>query len=177
MLFFKESIIFFGIVLPVILAAALSGGIHTLKSRMQDSFDSKIGQYKTYEQSRNGVLALEGEIGNKRRAVEAWESILTENTPGAITQHLSDIEKQLPSRQFQKTGQEHPESGGLIADASAQGSSQVKLSFRAGYSVMQKALLELETRMPQLQLQNLSVTPAPQAQNLLFDLSYTSWER
>ena len=45
---------------------------------------------------------------------------------------------------------------------------------------MQRAFLELESRLPQLQLQELRIEPNPNSQNpsplLNFQVNYTAWE-
>jgi hypothetical protein len=51
------------------------------------------------------------------------------------------------------------------------------LSFRGTYRSVQRAFLALETRMPQLQLQELRITPnvnQPSMHNV--QVSYTAWE-
>ena len=41
---------------------------------------------------------------------------------------------------------------------------------------MQRAFLELESRLPQLQLNELRIDRTPQASNLNFQVTYTAWE-
>jgi hypothetical protein len=36
--------------------------------------------------------------------------------------------------------------------------------------------MELETRMPQLQLQEIKIDPSPQSSLLNFQVTYTAWE-
>ena len=52
--------------------------------------------------------------------------------------------------------------------------------FRGTFRTMQRAFLELESRMPQLQLQELRIDPSPNQQNqaplLNFQVNYTAWE-
>ena len=43
---------------------------------------------------------------------------------------------------------------------------------------MQKAFIELETRMPQLQLQDLKIDPSSSSTSTLnFQVTYTAWEK
>ena len=60
---------------------------------------------------------------------------------------------------------------------SAQKSSQIRIAFRGTFRTMQRAFLELETRMPQLQLQDLKIDPSSSGSALLnFQVTYTAWE-
>ena len=51
------------------------------------------------------------------------------------------------------------------------------MAFRGTFRTMQRAFLELETRMPQLQLQELRIDPSSSQSSLLnFQVIYTAWE-
>jgi hypothetical protein len=54
----------------------------------------------------------------------------------------------------------------------------VKLAFRGTFRSVLKAFLELESRMPQLQLQDLKIDPSTSASSSLnFQVTYTAWEK
>ena len=66
---------------------------------------------------------------------------------------------------------------GGFASVSAQKSSQIRLGFRGTYRGLQRAFLELETRMPQLQLQEIKIDAnSTQASMNNVDITYTAWE-
>ena len=151
--------------------------ILTVKGNIKGSFDEKISHFKGFEQNKKMALQLEADLSKKRKHIEHWETLLTEETASTVTSNLRLIEERLPSKEFQKTAQSHPQGKKAFGAASAQKSSQIELAFRATYRSMQKALLELETRMPQLQLQELRIEPSNQSNNLSFQVSYTAWEK
>ena len=67
-------------------------------------------------------------------------------------------------------------SGG-IGSASAQNSSQIRMGFRGTFRTLQRAFLELETRMPQLQLESISLQPVSTSGFLLTaQITYTAWQ-
>ena len=74
---------------------------------------------------------------------------------------------------FERLGQ----SGGF-GSVSAQKSSGLKFNFRGTFRTVQRAFLELETRMPNLQLQELKMEPSGtgESQLLNFQVTYTAWE-
>ena len=84
----------------------------------------------------------------------------------------------LPAKEYQRTSVEYPTGSTGFASASAQNSSQVKLAFRGTFRSVQQAFIELETRMPQLQLQELKIDPSSSsASTLNFQVTYTAWEK
>jgi hypothetical protein len=174
---YRQSIALFGFVIPVVIAIAVITGAFMVKGRMTRSFKEKAAHYQGFEQNKLRALALEAEIDRKREHIDRWETIVSEETASTVTSNLRDIEDTLPSKEFQKTAQEHPASKKGFAGASAQNSTQVGLAFRATFRSMQKALLELESRMPQLQLQEMRIEPSTQGPSLNVQVTYTAWEK
>jgi hypothetical protein len=174
---YRQTIILFGLVVPVIVAAAVVGCGFMLQSKMAASFANKEKTFKTYEQARVTVLDIEGQISRQRKHLDRWNEQLSQETASAVTTHLRKISERLPSKEIQQTSFERPSGSGGFGSVTAQKSSQVRIAFRGTYRTMQRAFLELETRMPQLQLQELRIDPAVNQSSLLnFQVTYTAWE-
>ena len=95
-----------------------------------------------------------------------------------VATNLREISSSLPSKEFQQTAFERPSGSGGFGSASAQKSSQLRIAFRGTFRTMQRAFLELETRMPQLQLQDLKMDPSSTQSSLMnFQVTYTAWEK
>ncbi len=175
--YFRQPIALFGFVLPIVITIAVIAGALMIKGSVTRSFNEKFAHYRGFEQNKRQALAAEAEISKKREYIERWEALVSEETASAVTLNLREIEELLPAKEFQKTAQDHPSGRKSFAGASAQNSSQVALAFRGTFRSMQKALLELETRMPQLQLQELRIGPENQSNSLNFQVTYTAWEK
>jgi len=173
---YKQSIIFFGIVLPVLGLLAVVGGIFFLRSEMNESFALKTANYRIYSQSRTAAMQTEVQIKERREHLVRWKKDLSTETSSALRVHLKEISDKLPSKEFQETGFDPINSRSGFAAATQQKSSQFRLGFRGTYRSAQRAMLELETRMPQLQLQELKVSPSDQSTLLNFQVTYTAWE-
>lgn len=174
---YRQSIALFGFAVPSLIAIAIMVGAFMIKGKVTRSFDEKLSHFQGFEQNKLRALGLEAEISKKREHIERWEELVSEETASAITSNLREIEDLLPSKEFQKTAQEHPVGKKGFASASAQNSTQVGLAFRATFRTMQKALLELESRMPQLQLQEMRIETSSQSNSLNFQVTYTAWEK
>jgi len=174
---YRQSIILFGVVLPVVIATAVIGGGYGLKSELVASFDNKQKTYKTYEQGRLAGLEIEAQVTRQRHHLDRWNEQLSQETASAVATNLRKIAEHLPSKELQQTAFERPSATGGFGSVAAQKSSQLRIAFRGTFRTLQRSFLELETRMPQLQLQDLQITPNPNPSSLLnFQVTYTAWE-
>ena len=173
---YKQSIIIFGIVLPLLGLAVVIGGLYFLKMEMSASYATKTQQYKIYSQSMTGVMEIENKIARQRPHLARWKSELGAETTSAVRTHLKAISEHLPSKEFQETAFDPLSGNSGFGSASAQKSSQLRLGFRGTFRTVQQALLELETRMPQLLLQEIKIDPSSQSNLLNFQVTYTAWE-
>jgi hypothetical protein len=174
---YRQSIAIFGFVLPVLIAVIVIAIGVFVKGKITSSFDEKLTHYKDFKRNKIMALKTEAEISDNREHVVHWEELIGTETASTVSNHLRTIEDKLPSKEFQTTGQQYPTAKGGFASVAGQDSAQVRLTFRATFRSMQQALLELETRMPQLQLQELRINPSTNSNSLNFDLSYTAWEK
>lgn len=174
---YRQTIIIFGIVLPIVAAAIIVGVSLMLKSRMTASFENKQKNYKTYEQGRLAGLEIEAQVTRQREHLDRWETQLSQETASSVATNLRGIIDTLPNKEIQQTAFERPGSNGGFGSVAAQSSSQIRIAFRGTYRTLQRAFLELETRMPQLQLQELRIDPSSAQSSLMnFQVTYTAWE-
>ena len=175
--FYRQPIILFGIVVPALLAAAVVGGGTMLRSKMVESFANKESNYRAFKQGNKAALEIEKQIANQRLHLDRWKAQLSEETASAVATNLREISEKLPSKEIQQTAFERPAGSGGFGSASAQNSSQIRIAFRGTFRTLQQAFLQLETRMPQLQLQEFRMDPnASQSSQLNFQVTYTAWE-
>lgn len=178
--FYRQSIALFGIGLPAIAAVVLIGLGFLAKSQIVASFKNKQGLFKTYQADFHKAQSEETAIIRQREHVQRWNALLEEESSSAVNNHLRTIAGILPPKEFQKTAFERTSGSAGFAATSAQPASQLKIIFRGTYRTMQRAFLELETRMPQLQLQEMRIEPNSNQQNpsplLNVQVTYTAWE-
>jgi hypothetical protein len=175
--FYRQAIILFGVVVPVLIAAATVGVGYMVKSKMAASFANKEGNYKSYEQGRIAARQIEGQIIRERQHLERWNAQLSEETASAVATNLREISEDLPAKEIQQTSFERPSGNGGLGAASAQSSSQIRMAFRGTFRTLQRAFLALESRMPQLQLQEFRMEAnTTQSSMLNLQVTYTAWE-
>lgn len=172
---YRQTIILFGIVLPLIVTAVVVGACFMLQSNMAASFATKQANYKVSETGRRAAQAVETQVTSQRPHLERWTTLLSQETASTATTTLRDIAGHLPAKEIYQTAFEPVASSGL-GTLSAQKSSQLRIAFRGTYRTLQRAFLELETRMPQLQLQELKIDPSSTQSSLNLQVTYTAWE-
>lgn len=174
---YRQTIILFGIVIPALIAAVIVGTGFFLKSKMVASYNNKQLNYQKYEKGRIAGLEVEAQVTRQRQHLDRWKQQLSEETASSVATNLRAITEHLPSKEIQQTAFERPGASGGFGSASAQTSSQIRIAFRGTYRTLQRAFLELETKMPQLQLQELKMDPSSNQSTLMnLQVTYTAWE-
>jgi hypothetical protein len=175
--FYRQPIILFGIVVPTLLAAAVVCGGTMIKSKMVKSFADKESNYRSYKQGSTAAHEIEKQVTSQRSHLDRWNVQLSEETASAVATNLREISEKLPGKEIQQTAFERPSGSAGFGSASAQNSSQIRIAFRGTFRTLQNAFLQLETRMPQLQLQEFRMDPNSTQSSLLnFQVTYTAWE-
>ena len=176
---YKQSIILFGIVIPVLIAAVVIGACAFVRGKITGSFENKVQFYSGYEKSRMGSLGIEAQLSRQRADFDRWNQLTQQETFSLVTTNIRAIGEQLPPKEFQQTAFERLGQSGGFGSVSAQKSAGLKFNFRGTYRTVQKAFLELETRMPNLQLQELKIDPNQTGESSLlnFQVTYTAWEK
>ena len=176
---YRQSILLFGLVVPLVLGFGLVGICVQTKSKLTESLDTKIEGFKAAELSRKAGMGIEAKIISQRKDIDRWGKLLSGETSSVVTGNLREITEHLPPKEIQMTAFERPSGNGGFGTASAQRSAQIRIAFRGTYRTLQRNFLELETRMPQLVLQELQIsrgTTGTVSPLLNVQVSYTAWE-
>lgn len=178
MYFYRQSIVLFGIIIPIIMTAAFISAFFILKAKIQTSLNDKQQAYQTHKKTLSRSSLIEKEVNYKRGQLENWNNQLAQEAPNEVATTIREIASRLPSKEIQQTAFERPNGSSGFGAVSKQNSSQIQIAFRGTYRTMQKTFLELESRIPRLQLQSLKIDPnASQSSLLNFQVTYTAWEK
>lgn len=174
---YRQPIIIFGIGMPVLVAVVVVGICFFFKGQMMTSYQNKKKNHTAFEQGRMAGLVIESQVSRQQEHIKRWNEQLSQETASTVTSNLRAIAEHLPKKEYQQTAFDPSNTKGGFGSVSAQKSSQLRIAFRGSFRTMQRAFLELETRMPQLQLQDLKIDPsASQSALLNFQVTYTAWE-
>jgi hypothetical protein len=175
--YYRQSIVVFGIVVPILIfAIAIGGGFYAV-GNFQDSLKAKTAGFKTNQDLKKTIKKLEQEVREERPHLERWTNELSKETASSVSNTLRRILNDLPAKEIQQTAFERPKSAGGFGSASAQKSSPIKVSFRGTYRTIQRALLELESVLPQLHMMDMKIDPVSGQSSLInIQVTYTVWE-
>ena len=176
---YRQSIIFFGIVIPLLLSAAVIGACAYVRGKITGSFDNKLQYYAGYERNRIGALAIETQLSRQRADFERWTELTSNETSSLVTTNIRGLVERLPPKEFQQTAFERMSQSKGFGSVTAQNSTSLKFSFRGTFRTMQRAFLELETMMPNLHLEELKIDPNTSGdfQLLNFQVTFSAWEK
>ena len=148
-----------------------------MKNKMTASYEMKKENYQSHHKARSTAEKLEEKVIVIRPHLERWDEQLNKETSSEVVSNLREIISTLPEKEIQQTAFDPSNNSGGLGKASAQPSSQVRIGFRGTYRSLQKAFLELETRMPHLQLEDCSIQPVATSGFLLsLQVTYTAWK-
>lgn len=175
---YKEPVLVFGLVAPILLVVVVLGlGFH-FRGKFEDTFRTRKSEYANYKKIEAQREALEKKIRTQEPHMNRWMALFEKATGSNVKSFFSDYQKQFRGKEFVQTVFRQTNASGGIASASAQPSIQLQLAFRGTYRALQNAFLELETRMPHLQLDSIKLSVSNQDPSVLSaDLIYTAWQK
>lgn len=174
---YRQSIIVFGIVVPFVVCAVAIGGCFYAIGDFQQTLKRKETELKTNATLQKEIKGLEKEVGAERPHLERWTEELSKETASSVSNNLRRITGKLPQKEITQTAFEPSTAKGGFGAASAQKSSIVKVGFRGTYRTIQRALLELESTMPQLHVVDMKIDPISGDNAMVnMQITYTVWE-
>lgn len=180
----QQAILVFGIVLPVFLLGGISVATFVGHSKLKRSFQVKVETLDRYETAKTQVNELEAflSVAGRREKAEYWNSKLEKDVVQALTENLEKILAKYDSEVLRQTEMGQANGLGGIGPKSSHPFSRMQLSFEGGFKPMQLLMAELETEMPQLVLESLSINPKPakseaEKGTLQFSVVYLCWEK
>jgi len=174
---YKKSITLFGFVIPILLVVVFSIICIVVSGNIKSKAVVRETAFAQHNTLQTQVTKLQAGMREKRIANKQWEKVLSSDIRPALQLNLKSILDKYTSRQVAQTGFFRPATLGRLAMGAQQQSSSVTLKFRGTYLPMEKALIELESRLPQMQVNSFNITRERTSDELLFDLSYTIWEK
>lgn len=176
---YKNSIIIFGIVIPLLIFAFIIGICWVLKGKVTTVYEARVQQYNAVQKSKLTANAIESQVVNQRDLFKQWSEVIEQDSFTLLNENMKLLARKLPPKEFHQPIPERMINKIGFGTVTLQNSKALKFNLKANYRTAQKALLELESRMPNLQLQDLRIDPntTTDASMLNIQVSYTAWEK
>ena len=180
----RQAILVFGIAAPAFLLVAVSVATFIGNSKLSTSFETKLETLERFRTAEAQVKELEGFLTteNRREKTAYWTSKVEKDVVESLTENLDKILAKYDPEVLRQTEMGQATGASAIGPKAKHPHTRMQLSFEGGYKPMQLLLAELETEMPHLLLESLSVTPRPTVSDsdkssLQFRVIYLCWEK
>lgn len=169
---YRQPVLLFGAVAPLVTVVSLLGVVSWHHLNIEDSSRARQEQYKEDQKAHQERAALQRQVDELDPQLKCWTALLETPPSPAAKALLDDLKSRYPVVFSSFLTRPH----GGIGTASKQPSARLQLCFRGTYRDLQNTFLELETCLPQLQLDSIKLRPAPDHRLLEVDIAYTAWK-
>jgi hypothetical protein len=180
----RQAILVFGIIAPFFVIGMIAAATFMGRSKLKRSYAEKVATMERYESAKSQVDELEAflTVNKRRETAEFWNSKLERDVVESISANLDKILAKYDSDVLRQTEMGQASGAGSIGPKSKHPYARMQLKFEGGFKPMQMLLAELETEMPQLVLESLTISPrGARAEGekgaLQFGVVYLSWEK
>lgn len=173
---FREPIIVFGLILPILGIAALIFGVLKYNGSINEKYKKKEIAYNAQKNTETQTRALKARVETFRDRKSYWESLLKKRSDvSSVTTLLREIGQEHDSREFRQTDFKFVNRETGIGSAGKQSSVSFELALDGTYRALQESLLTLESTMPHLSLNRMTISPRSERNALQIELSYSAW--
>ena len=175
---FKIGIILFGILLPLLVIGFILSFISSRKNKVEAEYASRQSSFKLQKHQEQVVKGLGVRLSRFDDRKDEWDVLLNNSDIGTVTGLLKEISTEYSGTETFKSNEfnfVNKKTG--IGAASEQPSVIFTVSLSGTFTSIQQGLLSLESRMPNLNLNSMKISPDPGSSLLLAELSYSAWKK
>jgi len=173
--YYKKPVILLGLVGPVVVLLMLMSGAYYGYSKLNKSYQVKKLVFDKAEKARQNTLALQGKVAMNNKELVQWQGLLANETRGTFVDHWKEAEQKFSGKELTRTPHTWLNYSPGIGKGIKQPSSQVTMAFSATYRAMQATLMEVESKLPQMQLDSISMKPDEVGGRINFTTKFTIW--
>lgn len=180
----RKAIAIFSIAIPSILIIGLLVGILYGRGKLHQSYAEKESDFRSYQQAKTKVAELEAhlDLDNRREKVAYWNEKLDRDFIQTLSSTVNRILGKYDDAILRQTEMSKATTAAAIGSKTEHPHTLVQMSFEGGFKPMQLLLAELESEMPNLVLEKLSIQAMPartegETDKLKFTVIYMGWEK
>lgn len=173
--YYKKAVTVFGIAIPCVIMALVAGVALYMSSSTSTEYKIKKKAFDKAQVALKQTMELQGQVQETGEYLKEWDHMLATETRGTFVEHWKNAEKNFSGKELTKTNHNWVNFSEGLGKGLTQPASQLNMSFSASYRAMQLALLEIETKLPQMQLDSMTMTPAANGETINFKTTHTIW--
>lgn len=172
---FKKSVAVFGLAIPMMVVALCVIALLVGKSKVNKSYQAKSQSYQKSQLVNQKMTMLKEKVAQESKVLDSWEVMLAAESRRSFTQHWKQVGQAFKSKEFQLELPSWKNKSSGLGSQVSQPASQVSMTFDATFRAMQIALMEMETRLPQMQLDSIQLKSGSDGETLNFKTQFTVW--
>jgi hypothetical protein len=178
---YTKPILRYGLATPVLFNCILVAVALAANSKLSAVRAVKEARYQEQVARLASIKSLEAELAPKRKTFEG-QRILLQADPGQLfTRILDTLLPKYQQHELERTNLVFPLDRGKIGRSLQIDVARVKSSYEGGFGPMQETLLQVESLMPQANLEELKITRKAdlllnKPDHLFFDVTHTCWK-
>lgn len=178
----RQAILVFGMAIPFFVLGLAFAVAHLGYGKLKHSYEEKVANLERYHTTQAQAAELEAFLTADGRRDQAiyWKSKLGQDLVESFTGNLDKILAKYEPEVLRQTEIGRTPAAGGFGSKTDHPYSKMQLRFEGGFKPMQLLLAELETEMPNLVLESLTVAPKSSTESersaLQFGIVYHCWE-
>ena len=181
MTLYTKPILRYGLITPVLFNLVLLGGIAAGFKKLSSVRTHKEERHAEHTLRVQSVKFLEAQIAPKRPQFDDQSKLLAADQRQIFTKILDTSLRNYDRLELQRSSLVVPPGKGRLGRHIDSNLSRVRSSFQGGVGPMQETLLQLDALMPQISLEEISITRQRAAGHnesdlLVMDATHTAWK-
>ncbi len=173
--YYKKSVALFGMGIPLLLMAVIGGVALSMSSSVGADYKKKKKAYDMAQKTLRETMQLQGKVNENAGFLKAWDHLMATETRGSFLEHWKTAEKKFSGKELTKSSHNWINYSEGIGRGVSQPASQVNMSFTATFRAMQLSLMEMESKLPNMQLDSIKMTADNSGKAIKFNTTFTVW--
>ena len=172
---YQKAVGLFGLAIPLFFLVLLISAVLVGKGRVDDTYRLRQQAFDQDLNTRRQIAQLENKMHSEKERLNAWQKMLAAENRSSFTDHWKRASRSFKGKEFQSSLPVWKSQSAGLGKGVKQPASQVTMSFDATFRAMQIALMEMETSLPQMQLDSMSMNPNKEGRTMNFQTTFTLW--
>ena len=173
---YKKSVAVFGFVLPMLVILLLIVAVLVVKGRVADTYQLRVETHRQGVNMKRQVGQLAKKARSEKEVLGAWKTMLSEQSRSSFAQHWKETSRSFKRNEFQSDLPAWKSKSEGLGKNLKQPANQVTMTFDASFRAMQTALIEMETKIPQMQMDFMHMKPNEDGRTMNFKTTFTVWK-
>jgi len=174
---YKKSVAVFGLAIPMFVLLALIVAVFVAKSHVSSTYQRRVQSHQQAKNLVRRIIQSEKEVESQKALLQTWNTMITSETRRSFLQHWKDAGKFYKPKEFQMDLPSWSNESSGLGKGGSQSAVQVTMNFDGSYRAMQTALMKVETRLPQMQLDEMEMRPNKDGRTMNFKTTHTIWTK